>query len=123
MTIIPDVKQQEGSTLLYASDLLQESGNYELKKQDSILSVLAFNDNRKESDMSYLTADNLKQIFPQAGNVLQPGQASIKAEVSDLNFGLQLWKLCIILALIFLATEILFIRYYKLGKQQFSELG
>ncbi|WP_426667952.1 BatA domain-containing protein [Mucilaginibacter sp. McL0603] len=123
MTIIPDVKQQEGSTLLYASDLLQESGNYELKKQDSILSVLAFNDNRKESDMSYLTADNLKQIFPQAGNVLQPGQASIKAEVSDLNFGLQLWKLCIILALIFLATEILLIRYYKPGKQQFSELG
>jgi aerotolerance regulator-like protein len=123
MTIIPDVKQQEGSTLLYASDLLQESGSYELKKQDSILSVLAFNDNRKESDMSYLTTDNLKQIFPQAGNVLQPGQASIKAEVSDLNFGLQLWKLCIILALIFLATEILLIRYYKPGKQQFSELG
>jgi hypothetical protein len=123
MTIIPVVKQQEGSTLLYASDLLQESGSYELKKQDSILSVLAFNDNRKESDMSYLTADNLKQIFPQAGNVLQPGQASIKAEVSDLNFGLQLWKLCIILALIFLATEILLIRYYKPGKQQFSELG
>ncbi len=123
MTIIPDVKQQEGSTLLYASDLLQESGNYELKKQDSILSVLAFNDNRKESDMSYLTAENLKQIFPQAGNVLQPGQASIKGEVSDLNFGLQLWKLCIILALVFLATEILLIRYYKPGKQQFSELG
>jgi hypothetical protein len=123
ITIIPDVKQQEGSTLLYTSDLLQESGNYELKKQDSILSVLAFNDNRKESDMSYLSADNLKQIFPQAGNVLQPGQASIKGEVSDLNFGLQLWKLCIILALIFLATEILLVRYYKPGKQQFSELG
>jgi hypothetical protein len=123
MTIIPDVKQQEGSTLLYASDLLQESGSYELKKQDSILSILAFNDNRKESDMSYLTADNLKQIFPQAGDVLQPGQASIRGEVADLNFGLQLWKLCIILALIFLATEILLIRFYKPGKQQFSELG
>jgi hypothetical protein len=123
MSIIPDVKQQEGNTLLYASDLLQESGSYELKKQDSILSVLAFNDNRKESDLSYLTADNLKQIFPQAGNVLQSGQASIRGEVSDLNFGLQLWKLCIILALIFLATEILLIRYYKPGKQHFSELG
>jgi hypothetical protein len=120
LTIIPDVRQQEGSTLLYVSDQLQETGNYELKKQDSTLSVLAFNDNRKESDMSYLTGDNLKQIFPQAGNILQPGQASIKGEVSELNFGLQLWKLCIILALIFLAAEILLIRYYKPGKQQFS---
>ncbi|MDB5154415.1 MAG: hypothetical protein JWR54_3166 [Mucilaginibacter sp.] len=120
LTIIPDVRQQEGSTLLYVSDQLQETGNYELKKQDSTLSVLAFNDNRKESDMSYLTGDNLKQIFPQAGNILQPGQAFIKGEVSELNFGLQLWKLCIILALIFLAAEILLIRYYKPGKQQFS---
>ncbi|MDB5142994.1 MAG: hypothetical protein JWQ66_1707 [Mucilaginibacter sp.] len=123
LTIIPDVRQQEGSTLLYVSDQLQETGNYELKKQDSTLSILAFNDNRKESDMSYLTGDNLKQIFPQAGNILQPGQASIKGEVSELNFGLQLWKLCIILALIFLAAEILLIRYYKPGKQQFSTLA
>jgi len=119
LTIIPDVRQQEGSALLYVSDQLQETGNYELKKQDSTLSVLAFNDNRKESDMSYLTGDNLKQIFPQAGNILQPGQASIKGTVSELNFGLQLWKLCIILALIFLAAEILLIRLYKPGKQQF----
>jgi hypothetical protein len=116
-TIIPDVRQQEGSTLLYVSDQLQETGNYELKRQDSTLSVLAFNDNRKESDMSYLTGDNLKQIFPQAGNILQPGQASIKGEVAELNFGLQLWKLCIILALIFLAVEILLVRYYKTDKQ------
>jgi len=118
--VIPDVRQQEGSTLLYVSDQLQEAGNYELKKQDSTLSILAFNDNRKESDMSYLDANQLKQVFPQAGNVLQPGSGSIKGEVSDLNFGLQLWKLCIILALIFLAAEILLIRYYKPGKQQLS---
>jgi hypothetical protein len=119
-TFIPDVRQQEGSTLLYLSDQLQENGNYEIKRQDSTLSVLAFNDDRKESDMSYLTKENLKQIFPQAGNVLQPGQASIKGEVAELNFGLQLWKLCIILALIFLAAEILLIRYYNPGKQQIS---
>jgi hypothetical protein len=118
---IPDVRQQEGSTLLYVSDQLQETGNYELKKQDSTISVLAFNDNRKESDMSYLNGDNLKQIFPQAGSVLQPGQASIKGEVSELNFGLQLWKLCIILALIFLGAEILLIRFYKTGKQHLTQ--
>jgi hypothetical protein len=122
-SIIPDVRQQEGSTVLYISDQLQQTGNYELKKQDSTLAVLAFNDNRKESDMSYLDAGTLKQIFPQAGNVWQPGQGSIKGKVSDLNFGLQLWKLCIILALIFLAAEILLVRFYKPEKQQLSSLS
>ncbi len=120
-SVIPDVRQQEGSTQLFVSDQLQETGNYELKKQDSILSVLAFNDNRKESDMSYLNAADLKQIFPQAGNVLEAGQASIKGEVAELNFGLQLWKLCIILALIFLAVEILLTRYYNPGKQRIPQ--
>ncbi len=118
--IIPDVRQQEGSTLLYVSDQLQNTGIYELKKQDSTITVIAFNDNRKESDMSYLTGTDLKQIFPQAGTILSPGQASLKGEVSELNFGLQLWKLCIILALIFLAAEILLIRYYNFDKQRFA---
>ncbi len=117
-SVIPDARQQEGSTQLFVSDQLQETGNYELKKQDSILSVLSFNDNRKESDMSYLTGADLKQIFPQAGNILQAGQASIKGDIAELNFGLQLWKLCIILALIFLAVEILLTRYYSPGKQR-----
>jgi len=116
--VIPDARQQEGSTQLFVSDQLKENGNYELKKQDSTLAILAFNDNRKESDMSYLTGADLKKIFPQAGYIQQAGQASIKGEVSQLNFGLQLWKLCIILALIFLGAEILLIRYYRPGRQQ-----
>ena len=70
--------------------------------------------------MSYLTGTDLKKIFPQAGYIQQAGQGSIKGEVSQLNFGLQLWKLCIILALIFLGAEILLVRYYHPGKQQLS---
>jgi hypothetical protein len=120
-TIIPDARQQEGSTQLFVSDEVQETGNYELKKQDSVLAVLAFNDDRKESDLTYLTAAYLKQAFPQAGNILQPGAASIRSEVADLNFGLQLWKLCVILALIFIAAEILIIRYYRPEKQNFPQ--
>jgi len=116
--IIPDVRRQEGATQLFVSDQLQETGIYDLKRQDSLVSVIAFNDNRKESDMSYLAASDLKQIFPQAGNILQAGPGSLAGEVAQLNFGLQLWKLCIILALIFLGAEILLIRFYKTGKQQ-----
>ncbi|SDD93945.1 N-terminal double-transmembrane domain-containing protein [Mucilaginibacter pineti] len=110
---IPDVRQQEGSTLLYLSDQLHETGIYMLKKQDSTLAALAFNDNRSESDMSYLGAAELKEIMPKSTALLTGGNASLKGIVAETNFGTQLWKLCIILALIFLAAEILLIRYFK----------
>jgi len=120
ISIIPDVRQQEGSTLLYLSDEVQQTGNYNLQKQDSTVAVLAFNDNRSESDLSYLTPADLAKIVPKSGSVLQAGTASLKNAVTDINIGLQLWKLCIILALIFLALEILLVRYYKPNTQVVS---
>jgi hypothetical protein len=114
-SIIPDVKQQEGSTLLYVSDQLQETGLYELKKQDSTVSVMAFNDNRGESDLSYYTPAELNKILPDKGDVIETNKGSVKDIVSQADFGVQLWKLCIILALIFLAAEILLTRYIPIA--------
>jgi len=100
---------------------VQLTGNYKLQKQDSTVAVLAFNDSRSESDLTYLTPGDLAKIIPKSGSVLQAGTASLKNAVTDINIGLQLWKLCIILALIFLAAEILLIRYYNPGKQVVSQ--
>jgi hypothetical protein len=116
-SIIPDVRQQEGSTLLYVSDQLNESGIYSLRKQDSTLATLAFNDNRAESDMSYFSAGDLEKLMPNAKPLLTAGNGSLKSVVAESNFGIQLWKLCIILALIFLLAEILLIRFYKPHQQ------
>jgi len=118
---IPDVRQQEGSTLLYLSDQLHETGIYTLKKQDSTLATLAFNDNRSESDLSYLSQADLKQLMPSSTSLLTGTKASLKGIVAETNFGTQLWKLCIILALIFLAAEILLIRYFNPGKQAIKQ--
>jgi len=115
-SVIPDVRQQEGSTLLYASDQLQETGIYDLKKQDSTVSVMAFNDNRSESDLSYYTASDLSKLVPQAGDVLEAGKGSLKDKVSEVSIGLQLWKLCIILCLVFLAVEILLVKFFKVDQ-------
>jgi len=120
-SIIPEVKQEEGSTLLYMADRLQETGIYDLKKQDSTLAVIAFNDNRSESDLSYLSGSELSALVPRAGTVLESGKASLKSMVTESNFGLQLWKLCIILALIFLGIEIALIRFFKTDRQQVSQ--
>ncbi|ASU34480.1 BatA domain-containing protein [Mucilaginibacter xinganensis] len=112
-SIIPDTRQQEGATLVYLADQLQETGIYDLKKADSTLSILAFNDNRSESDLSYLNTTQLAKLVPQATEIMEGGKGSLKGNVTETNFGLQLWKLCIILALIFLGAEILLVRFYK----------
>ncbi|MDB5288294.1 MAG: hypothetical protein JWR05_3243 [Mucilaginibacter sp.] len=115
-TIIPDVQQQEGSTLLYLPDELKETGIYDLKKQDSTAAVLAFNDNRSESDLSYLNNNELGSLFAQQATLLQGNNLNTNRIKGPANSGLQLWKLCIILALLFLAAEILLIRFYKTDK-------
>jgi hypothetical protein len=112
-SIIPESRQLEGSTLLYMADQLQEGGIYDLRKQDSTVAVLAFNDNRKESDLSYLTGSDLAKLVPAAKTISETGKGSLKGSVTETNFGLQLWKLCIILTMISLGLEILLIRYFK----------
>lgn len=112
-TVIPEVRQQDGSTMLYMPDQLTQTGLYDLRKQDSTAAVLAFNDNRQESDLSYLTPSELGKLFNRQPTVLQGDNFNVNNINSAANSGLQLWKVCIILALIFLAAETLLIRFYK----------
>jgi hypothetical protein len=116
-TLIPDTRQQDGNTMLFLADQIQQPGTYNLMKLDSLVSVIAFNNNRLESDLTYLNKAELKQIVPNETEIIQPGKASLQATAGDANFGVQLWKLCIILALIFVAAEILLIRFYRVDKQ------
>ena len=117
---IPDARQQDGSTFLYIADQIQQPGIYLLKKQDSLAAVIAFNNNRLESDLTYFEPGELKNLVPKNGVVVQAGKGSLQGAVSETNFGLQLWKVCIILALIFVAAEILLICFYKVEKQPLS---
>lgn len=112
--IIPDLRASETGTRIFISDQVKENGIYELVKNDSLLAVFAFNDNRAESDLSYLTKADLKEIGSKNKiELFSPQMGSVKNAIKAVNNGIQLWKLCLILALVFLATEILIARYYK----------
>ena len=112
-SIIPDTRQQEGSTLLYVADQLQLPGSYDLKKQDSLVAIIAINDNRRESDLTYLDAAQIKRALPGANLIRAIGPAPLKSQTGESTLGTKLWKLCIILTLVALAVEILLIRFYK----------
>jgi hypothetical protein len=116
-TIIPDRREVDGSTLLYLSDQVKHPGIYELKKQDSTLESIAFNNSRSESDLTYLDDAVLKNMVKNS-TVTPAANISVKLTVNTLNKGTELWKLCIILSLIFMAAEVLLVRFYKINNQQ-----
>ncbi len=110
---IPDVRQQNSNTDLFIADQISAPGIYQLKQRDSLLAAIAFNANRSESDLHYLSNAELNKILPGAAEILTPGNAPLQQSITDINKGLQLWKVCIILALIFMAAEILLIRLIR----------
>ncbi|HEY1024130.1 MAG TPA: BatA domain-containing protein [Sphingobacteriaceae bacterium] len=112
---IPEIRQTAGGSAVYVADQIRESGSYRLTRGDSLLALISFNDNRTESDLSYASDDELQAQFPASEVDLLTAEAesSIRNEVAASNFGTDMWKLCIILALVFLAAEALLIRFYR----------
>jgi hypothetical protein len=94
---------------------VREQGNYQLLKGDSVLAMIAFNDDRSESDLSYGDDSELNAKFPgHKIRVFSPGNSSLQNDIRAVNMGLQLWKVCLILTLLFIAAEILLIRFYNM---------
>lgn len=112
--VIPDISHQNGKTLLYIADQIQKSGFYNVKKADSTLAVVAFNDNRAESNMKYDSQSDLEERFgTQKVHFIDAKKENISSAIAEKNNGTELWKLCLILSLIFIAAEILLVRYFK----------
>ena len=104
-------------TRLEFTDQISEAGHYRIQNDNSILSAMAFNYNRKESDLKYFGQNELKEKL----ELLQLTNATIIEDIEsnfsdifeDLQNGKQLWKLFIILALVFILMEVLIARFWK----------
>ena len=119
--IIPEIRQSNDKTRLYTADQIKKSGFYDLKQADSLISVIAFNDNRIESDMHYDERSDLnKVITKEQATILDPTIDPVAAAVSAKNNGTELWKLCLILSVVFLGIEILLVRFYNINKHSNS---
>ncbi|MFD0941804.1 BatA domain-containing protein [Pedobacter boryungensis] len=115
--VIPELRQTNGKTLLYVADQVKKAGFYDVKKGDSTLAIVAFNDNRAESNMHYTSQADLQKLFgKQQITFLDPKSDSIASAVGAKNNGTELWKLCLILTLVFLAIEIILVRFYHIRK-------
>jgi len=115
---IPEIRQADGKTLIYIADQIKNAGFYNLKLADSLLAVYSFNNGRTESDMHYLDKIALNQLADKGNlKIFDTDKDAVKLIAGTNKIGQTLWKLCLILSLIFIAAEILLIRFFNNTKK------
>ncbi len=112
---IPKQNQLTNKVMIDVMDQIEEPGIYKLNYADKMLMNLAFNYDRKESDLSYYSADELRNKFEKKGiSIIENAKdANFTELIGEKEKGVSLWKWCLIFALIFLALESLIIRLWK----------
>jgi hypothetical protein len=115
--VIPEHRLMNNATTLFTQNQITEAGHYEVFENTSSIKDLAFNFDRKESDMNFMTKDDLQKQIDEKGlknfGIIEPNEKTLTNALQEVNDGKKLWKLFLILALIFLAAEILIIRLFK----------
>lgn len=101
--------------LLGMKGQITEAGFYDVfLKEGEPLVKLAFNYDRKESDMAFLNKADLQSLENDLIKLIDyTATASLTPIIGERSHGIVLWRWCLILALIFLALETLLLRFWR----------
>jgi len=114
---IPEVRTSGQQMQVYVHGQINEAGWYNLHRGSKLLASLAFNYDRKESDINCFNykeiESNIKKYNLRNFLVLKPSGLPFTRQIERLNMGFPLWKWFIILAIVFIAAEILIIRILR----------
>lgn len=99
------------------SEQIINDGHYLVQNRDTLITALAFNYNRKESDLRYFKNDELQDKIEVAqlknARVVENADRNFSEIFDEIQNGKQLWKWFIFMALLFILTEAAIIRFWK----------
>jgi len=114
---IPELRSSGHSVQAFMHDQISESGWYLVFRGREQVSALGFNYDRLESDINCYSikeiASELKRNNLSDFLIIKPSGIPFSKQVEQLNQGFPLWKWFIVLALIFIALEIIIIRFLR----------
>jgi len=112
---IPEQRIIANKVVLGLNEQVTEAGFYNLfLNPENTLEQFGFNFDRKESDLAYIPAADLTERLDDSYKLLDLNTIStLTPLIGERSQGVQLWKWCIIAALIFLGLESLFLRLWK----------
>lgn len=110
--IIPPIFPMGQQISIEIPRTMERDGVYDIWRADQLVTVIACNFDRKESEMKFATAEELKTKYAASYILVEnPRDFLQKNSGGILKSHTSLWKVCVILALIFLIAEILLIRF------------
>lgn len=111
---IPEIRSDGSITRLFPHDQIKEAGLYQIMEGSRVLQGVAFNYDRRESDLHCYTGDEvnamLKKSLVKYFAVLKGKQISLAKQIHDINQGTPLWKYFVLGVLAFLLAEIVLIK-------------
>ena len=113
---IPEQKIIGSKVLLGINNQISEAGFYDLfLEENKTLAKYAFNYDRKESKLEYLNSSDLKELGGKNVNIIDgTAVADLTPIIGERSQGTILWRWFLILALVFLAIEVLLLRFWKI---------
>ena len=117
LTLIPGQRVVGQEVRLDLPVGMNEAGFYQVQRQSKVLTTLAFNQDRRESELAAYSAEELRQLVgPNRPNVrvVEAGNAGAGlAKFRDERTGTPLWRYFLALALLALLAEALLVRFGK----------
>lgn len=115
--IIPGNKNINFKVNLMIHKQIEQAANYSLSYGDKELMGLSFNYNRTESDLSCYNQKEMETAFDDASllnySIINTSNRPITEILQEINSGVRLWKLFILMTLFFLLMEIILLRIWK----------
>lgn len=114
---IPEKVVRDNALFMQVGEALQEAGNFRVRKkgEDAPLRDLSMNFDRKEGRTETFEADELEAKLPPGmkATVVEGKSNNLAKTVQELDTGTHLWKLALLFTLLFVAIEILLLRFLK----------
>ena len=113
--IIPEMAGSSDSRILRTHGNLQASGNYVVATDDKVAEGIAFNYDRRESDMSFLSEDEIAEVVKSNSglSLIKSSGKPLTQLIRSQREGKPLWHISLVLSLLMLAMEICFIKLIK----------
>lgn len=115
--MIPESRVVDLEHTIFVHDQMKNAGSYGLFSGNEQVSGLAFNYDRKESDLKMFSAEELTSICEKAGlsnfSLIDAKDKYISKVLADIGEGKKLWKWCILFALLFLSAETALLRLFR----------
>jgi len=108
--ILPEIRDGKIYAQLGRTEI---PGIYRFYSQDTLLGMEAVNIDPRESDVRFLSEEELRARFPKAQLKMVPSEEKVESVVSRARYGREVWREAILLAVLVLIVEMLLARERK----------